>query len=90
MEQMELFNEVRQLHVWSDAERAERIKNPRRDRLGNAVGESPQTRTEETDKTVCRRIRRLSSGDTHDHASPSGVCQGHTPPVSRVFPQGGR
>lgn len=36
------------LHVWSEAEQAARIKNQQRDRLGNAAGESPASRTEES------------------------------------------
>lgn len=52
MKQLELFETnslkpIRKwLHVWSEAERARAIKNPQRDRLGNAVG-NPDNRAEE-------------------------------------------
>ena len=52
MEQLPLFSDgelkpIRQyLHVWSEAQRASAIKNPQRDRLGNAVG-NPENRVEE-------------------------------------------
>lgn len=72
MEQMELFNDLvpiqKYLHVWTEAERTARIKNPAED-----ARENPENRGEEDGiQAVCQRITQPSSAS---HRSGSGKCQ---------------
>ena len=66
MKQLELFEDLvpiqQYLHVWTEAERAARVKKPCATAL-ETQGESPASRTEETGEVT--RLPRTLPGATH-------------------------
>lgn len=67
MEQLELFEDgpqpiQRWLHVWSEAERERRIKNPSTVRPYTCAGENPPERAEETAERAIRLLPQSDKG----------------------------
>lgn len=97
MEQLPLFDEpqdrnaqqlvaIREyLTCWTEAERRKRladVKNPQRDRLGNAAGNLPMQGEEV--------VMRLSLSGSTGNAAQQGSFQADNPAASRAGHSGGR